>query len=184
MNKLLTLFLALCLSTSLAAQSRSVEDFRQDYKPSLKLFFYQSTLKMYSRMQESMQEKFGMAEMGDLSQIPQLGEMINGIEKVKFFNYEDWTTEEDLELFAQLEKDVQDEGYESLMTARMDGNQLNVMIKERRDQIQGFVVIIQMEDGFSIIDIEGYPDVNKILELSQFINQGSENMNLSGVLDR
>lgn len=135
---------------------------------------------MYSRLQNSMQGEFGVA---DLDQLPQLGEMINDIEKVKYFNYEGWRSSEDQSLIAQLEADVLDEGYESLMTARMEGNNLNIMIKERNAEPEGFVVIVRMEDGFSIIDIEGYPDVNKILELSQFINS-SEEMGLTEIIGR
>lgn len=135
---------------------------------------------MFSRLQNSMQGEFGVA---DLDQLPQLGEMITGIEKVKYFNYDGWKSNEDQSLIAQLESEVLEEGYESLMTARMDGNHLNIMIKERRGEPEGFVVIVRMEDGFSIIDIEGYPDVNKILELSQFINS-SEEMGLTEIIGR
>jgi len=40
------------------------------------------------------------------------------------------------------------------------------------------VVLITMEDGYSIIDIEGYPDVSNILKFSQFMNSNGSNMGL------
>lgn len=175
MNKLLTILLLCALAFSTQAQSRSVEDFRSDHKPTFKLFFYKSTLKMYSRMQLGLQSEFG----DEMEGMPQLSEMIDGIEKVKFFNYENWDSPEDQDLFAQLVDDIHSEGYEDLMTARVEGNRMNVMMKERRGDPEGFVVVVQMEHGFSIIDIEGYPNVNKILELSQFINSSSDNLRLS-----
>ncbi len=175
MKKLFTLLLLCVIGFSVNAQSRSVEQFRDNHKPSLKLFFYKSTLKMFSRMQDGFQNQF-LDEMKDL---PQLSAMVDGIEKIKFFNYEDWNSQEDQQLFSELTSNIQKEGYETLVSARVQGNDMNVMMKERKGKPQGFVVIVRMETGYSIIDIEGYPDVNKILALSQFINQGSSSLSLS-----
>lgn len=175
MQKLFTLLLLCLIGFSSQAQSSSVERFREDYKPSLKLFFYKSTLKMFSRMQQGL-EQFDMQELKDL---PQLSEMIDGIEKIKYFSYEDWDSQEDRQLLAELSQNIKDEGYETLVSARVEGNLMDVMMKERRGEPQGFVVLVRMESGFSIIDIEGYPNVNKILELSQFINKGSNSLSLS-----
>lgn len=175
MKKLFTLLLLCVIGFSVNAQSRSVEQFRDNHKPSLKLFFYKSTLKMFSRMQDGFQNQF-LDEMKDL---PQLSAMVDGIEKIKFFNYEDWNSQEDQQLFSELTSNIQKEGYETLVSARVQGNDMNVMMKEWKGKPQGFVVIVRMETGYSIIDIEGYPDVNKILALSQFINQGSSSLSLS-----
>lgn len=170
----LTLFLCL-FALSATAQSRSVERFRDRNKPTLKLFFYESTLKMLSRidlkgMSGSLDSEFG--------EMPALAEMIKGIEKVKFFMYEDYTFEGADDEFKQLKHDVADEGYETMMSARADGNNMEVLMKERRGEPEGFVVLIKMEDGYSIIDIEGYPDVNNILKFSEFINKSSSNLTL------
>lgn len=129
---------------------------------------------MYSRLQLGLQGEFG-EEMADL---PQLSEMIDGIEKVKFFNYEGEGLP-DRSLFSQLSDDVHAEGYEDLITARVEGNNMTVMIKEKGGEPEGFVVLVQTETGFNIIDIEGYPDVSKILQLSQFINGSSDSLRLS-----
>ncbi|WP_420386225.1 DUF4252 domain-containing protein [Roseivirga sp.] len=174
MKKLFTLILCCSLAFGAQAQSRSVERFRSDHRPSLKLFFYKSTLKMYSRMQMGLQKEFGE----DMADLPQLSEMINGIEKIKFFNYEE-SSDISRQMIDQLVEDVHQEGYEDLITARIEGNLMNVMMKESRGEPEGFVVIVRTEDGFNIIDIEGYPDVSKILELSQFINGSSDNLRLS-----
>ena len=102
----LTLFLCL-FALSATAQSRSVERFRDRNKPTLKLFFYESTLKMLSRidlkgMSGSLDSEFG--------EMPALTEMITGIEKVKFFMYEDYTFEGADDEFTQLKNNVFDEG--------------------------------------------------------------------------
>lgn len=174
MKKLLILVIFCSLAFSVSAQSRSVERFRDEHRPTYKLFFYKSTLKMYSRLQLGLQSEFG-DEMADL---PQLSEMIDGIEKVKFFNYEGDGIP-GRTLFTQLSDNVHAEGYEDLITARVEGNNMTVMMKERKGKPEGFVVLVQTETGYNIIDIEGYPDVSKILQLSQYINGSSDNLRLS-----
>ena len=111
----------------------------------------------------------------ELGEMPPLMDMITGIEKVKFFMYDE-PAKDDPELFAQLQADVEDEGYEVIASARVDGNIMNLMMKERRGDPEGFVVIITMEDGHSIIDIEGFPDLNNVLKFSEFLNRNSENL--------
>ena len=174
MKKLLILVIFCSLALTAKAQSRSVERFRDDHRPTYKLFFYKSTLKMYSRLQLGLQDEFGE----DMAELPQLSEMIDGIEKVKFFNYEGENIPSRA-LFAQLSDNVHAEGYEDLITARVEGNNMTVMMKERKGKPEGFVVLVQTETGYNIIDIEGYPDVSKILQLSQVINGSSDNLRLS-----
>ena len=130
---------------------------------------------MYSRLQKGLQGEFG-DEMADL---PQLSEMIDGIEKVKFFNYDEDKVPNGKASFQKLSDDVHKEGYEDLITARIEGNIMTVMMKEGRGRPEGFVVLVQTETGYNIIDIEGYPDVSKILQLSQVINGSSDNLRLS-----
>lgn len=176
MKKLFLISLLLSLSFSGIAQSRSVERFRQDNRPSTKLFFYKSTLKMISRIDLA---ALGGSNAGDFGDMPPLGDMVAGIEKVKFFLYEDNSDREISKTdFKQLESDISEEGYESMMSARIEGSNMNVMMKEKRGNPIGFVVLIKMEEGYSIIDIEGFPDLNNILKLSQFINSNGSNMGL------
>ncbi len=170
MKRFLITFLLLCVAFGAFAQSKSVERFRNDHTPDLKLFFYKSTLKMYSRINL---EGFGGPTESDFGEMPPLADLIKGIEKVKFFMYETYNNEEDRQLFGQLTDDVMGEGYEVLMSARADGANMEVMMKERRGEPEGFVVMIKMPDQYSILDIEGYPDVNNILKFSEFINKNS-----------
>ena len=112
--------------------------------------------------------------------MPPIGDMIKGIEKVKFFLFENSDDENEIQLidFKNLKSKIEAEGYESMMSARIEGSNMNVMMKERRGNPEGFVVLITMEDGYSIIDIEGYPDVSNILKFSQFMNSNGSNMGL------
>lgn len=156
------------------AQSKSVERFRNEHTPDLKLFFYKSTLKMYSRINL---EAIGGGVDSDFGEMPPLSDLIKGIEKVKFFSYEMANLSNNGQLYAELKKDVMNEDYEELMTARADGANMEVMMKERGGEPEGFVVLIRMEDRISVLDIEGYPNVNNILKFSEFINNSSAVLN-------
>lgn len=177
MKKLLILSLLFSMTLSGFAQSRSVERFRQDNRPSTTLFFYKSTLKMISRIDLG---ALGGADVSEFQDMPPIGDMIKGIEKVKFFLYEDNDDRHSAGKsdFKTLQADIEGEGYESMMSARIEGNNMNIMMKERRGKPQGFVVLITMDEGYSIIDIEGYPDVNNIVKFSQFMNSNGSNMGL------
>lgn len=175
MKRFLITFLLLCVAFGTFAQSKSVERFRNDHSPDLKLFFYKSTLKMYSRINL---EAFGGPTESDFGEMPPLADLIKGIEKVKFFQYEIYDSEEDRQLFNQLNDDVMGEGYEVLMSARAEGAIMDVMMKEKRGEPEGFVVLIKMPDQFSILDIEGFPDVNNIVKFSEFINKNSGGIGL------
>ena len=156
------------------SQSRSVEKFRNTNPPSMKLFFYESTLKMISRIDVAAIGNTAGID-SELGKIPPFTDLITGIEKVKFFMYEE-PARDDEELFSQLASDIEDEGYESIASVRAQGNIMNLMMKERRGDPEGFVVIIRKEDGYSIIDIEGYPDLNNVLKFSEFLNNNSSNL--------
>ena len=79
------------------AQSSSVEKFRNTNSPSMKLFFYESTLKMISRIDvAAISNTTGIDSQ--LGEIPDLTNLITGIEKVKFFMYEE-LAQGDVELF-------------------------------------------------------------------------------------
>ena len=63
-----TLILTLVLFSTLAfGQSKSVEKFRNDNEPTLKLFFYKSTLKMFANIQMKMADE--MEELPDFSSV-------------------------------------------------------------------------------------------------------------------
>ncbi len=174
MKRLIILGLLVLISSSSFAQSRSVEKFRNRHEPSMKLFFYESTLKMISRIDVAAISNTAGID-SELGEMPPFTDMISGIEKVKFFMYDE-PAKDDPELFAQLESDVIDEGYESIASVRAQGNIMNLMMKEKRGEPSGFVVLVTMEDGHSIIDIEGFPNLNNVLKFSEFLNNNSSSL--------
>ncbi len=161
-------------------QSRVVEDYRQNNPAEMKLFFYKSTLRMYAKLQKQLQEEF-MDE--DFPEVPQLSEMIKGIEKVKFFNYPPDSLNTRLIDLQKLSADVLEEGYEEMATARVEGNQLTIFMLGESDQPNGFLIFTKMENGFTIIDIEGSPNFNQLFNFSTYLNKSSSSLSLSGILN-
>ena len=115
--------------------------------------------------------------------MPPLSDLIEGIEKVKFFNYQTDSAGIDAALFSELMTDIEGEGYEVLMSGRVEGANMQLMMKQEKGDPEGFVVMIKMPDQYSILDIEGYPDINNILKFSEFINKNSKAIGIAEAFD-
>lgn len=168
-------------ATSAFAQSRSIERFRQNYEPDGTYFFYKSTLRMLARMSErlaetSMESQSESEEAQPEIVLPDIGSLIDGINKVKFFVYEPRNAGN--EHFNKLQSDVEGEGFESVMTARIKGANINILMREKRSKPDGFVVLIQNQEGMSLLDLDGVPDLSNLMQLSQFMNTNAESFSL------
>lgn len=163
----------MAFTTFAYGQSKSVDRFRNDNDPDLKLFFYKSTLKMYARLSENLT---GELQPNDNGETPDLSSLINGIEKIKYFSYDSGSLATNQ--MDQLISDVISEDYESVLNARMDGANIEIMMKEKRSKPVGFVVFIRSQEGESIIDLEGMPDLSNLMKLSQFLNSNTESFNI------
>lgn len=173
MKKIVITTMLIALSLTAFGQSKSVDKFRNTNDPDLKLFFYKSTLKMYARLSANLTGELKPDENGE---IPDLGDLIKGIEKVKFFNYDQGSVTS--ALMDQLKSDVIGEGYESVMDARMQGTHFEILMKEKRSKPVGFVVLIKSQEGDSIIDLEGMPDLSNLMKLSEFMTSNTESFSL------
>ena len=161
-------------------QSRVVENYRKDNKADMKLFFYKSTLRMYAQLQKQLQDQF-LDE--DMPEIPQLTEMIAGIEKVKFFKYNMDDYNKEVSSFQELSSGIMDEGYEEMASASMQGNQITIYMMGEGANPEGFVILTLMDDAFTIIDIEGSPNFNQLFNFSTYLNNSSSQLSLSGILN-
>lgn len=167
MKKLVVILLTV-LCVSAYGQSESVEEFRQDHQPDVKLFFYKSTLRMFARL--SVQFADGQEE------IPDLGKLIDGIEKIKYFSYR---PSSDLdELSKDLKSDIVSENYESVISGNFGSSDMEVLMKEKRGKPVAFVVIVQGEEGMQLMDIEGVPDLQNLVEFSQYVSTNGDSFSL------
>jgi len=163
----------MALSFTAFGQSKSVDKFRNTNDPDLKLFFYKSTLKMYARLSTNLTGELQPNEDGE---IPDLGDLFKGIEKIKFFNYNEGGISK--AQMDQLKSDVINEGYEGVMDARMQDSYIEILMKEKKSKPVGFIVLIKSQEGDSIIDLEGMPNLSNLMKLSQFISSNTESFNL------
>lgn len=160
--KKLILLLLMVFSVSVYGQSRKVEEFRQKNSADNTLFFYKSTLRMFARL--SVQ----FADGEQQKDMPDLGKLIDGIEKIKFFTY-GYSSDQN-ELFNGLKEDVIDEGYESVISGKFGANNMELLMKEKGGTPSAFVVLVVGEDGTQLMDIEGAPDLNNLIEFSRYIS--------------
>jgi len=173
MRKATIVFIMVIFSTLAFGQSKSVEEFRNDNEPTLKLFFYKSTLKMFAKLQVQMAD--------EMSELPDFNAVVKNIEKVKFFVFDSAAYASENPIFTKLEKDIASEGYESMMSTRMSGANMNFMMKGSSENPKGFVVFMRSEAGVSVVDIEGYPDLKQIMKFSDFMSKNTSG--LKSILD-
>lgn len=166
MRKSILLFALVATTTFAFGQSRSVENFRQEHEPSLKLFFYKSTLKMFANLQIALGDKVEQ-------ELPDMTSLIQHIEKVKFFMFDQEDFDPKSKLFTDLEASIIAEGYESMMTARMQEANVNFMMKGNTDKPEGFVMLIRSESGVNVVDVQGYPDLSQIMKFTEFMNSNT-----------
>lgn len=166
--KKLVVALLMVLCVSAYGQSRSVEDFRQDNKPDVKLFFYKSTLRMFARLSVQFAD--------EQEEIPDLGKLIDGIEKIKYFSYQ---PSRDLdELTKELKTGILDENYESVISGKFGPNDMEVLMKEKKGKPVAFVVMVRGEQGLQLMDIEGVPNLQNLVEFSQYVSTNGDSFSL------
>ena len=156
--------LLVCCATVAFGQSKTVENYRQDNRPDNTLFFYKSTLRMFARVAADFAK--------DPDEVPDLGSLIDGIEKIKYFMYN--YSRDQQELFKTIKGGVAGEGYETVMSGKFGPNNMELFMKEKRSKPVGFVVLVIGDEGMQIMDIEGMPDLNKLMEFSQYVSTNSD----------
>jgi len=164
MKKLVVTLLLVMCATAAFGQSKTVENYRQDNEPDNALFFYKSTLRMFARVAADFAK--------DPAEVPDLGSLIEGIEKIKYFMYRYSSDQQDQ--YKTIKSGVTDEGYETVISGKFGPNNMEMYMKEKRGKPVGFVVLVVGEEGMQVMDIEGMPDLNKLVEFSQYVSGNSD----------
>ena len=63
-----------------------------------------------------------------------------------------------------------------MMSARMSGANMNFLMKGTAEKPKGFVVVMRTEEGVSLVDIEGYPDLKQIMKFSEFMSKNTSGL--------
>ncbi|GCC52376.1 hypothetical protein SanaruYs_26130 [Chryseotalea sanaruensis] len=144
-------------SIIVSAQSKTTQALHDANKDALALFFYKNTLKMLNQQESK--------EFDDL---------IKDIEKMKFLIVSKDESNFTINKFKSLVADYKGEGYEEIMTSRMDGRNFDIYLKEKGGKVAGTVVLVNDEKDLYVLDILGSVPVNKVPQFFQTIDQSSD----------
>jgi hypothetical protein len=149
MRKILFLFLAI-LSVSVFGQSKSITNFRSDFKETSNMFFYSSTLKMLNTENN-----------------PEFSDILDGIEEIRVLNYTKSDHKFDKAAIDGLKGALLEETYNTIMMINEKGNSVNVYGREKKGRTVGMVAIIEDTGNLVLIDLIGTIDIKKFMDLKQ-----------------
>lgn len=138
------------------AQTRTTEQLVEENKEALNLFFYRNTLRMLN-------------QSGD----PEFDELIRHIEKMRFLLI-DRGAVISLSDFKKTGKRYAAEGYEEMMSSRMQGRFFDVWVREREGQVKGTVMLVADSTQLYVLDILGRVALDKASKLFQTIDQSAD----------
>ncbi|HEY3405963.1 MAG TPA: DUF4252 domain-containing protein [Ohtaekwangia sp.] len=157
MRYILLLVLALGF-TSVMAQSKTTESLHKKYSDALSLFFYNNTLRMLNQEESK--------EFDDL---------IKDIEKMKFLVIKkEGTNSITPAEIKKLSTDYRSEAFEEMMTARHEGKNFNVYMKEKNGKTEGVVVLVNDSTQFMVMDMVGSIELSKVSSFINSIDRNSE----------
>lgn len=158
MNRLFFLLIILAGATQALAQTKTTEKLDADYD-GMSLYFYKNTLRMLNQKED-----------------PAFDDMIKDIEKIRFVlidrNDGKKFTNSD---YAKLKSDyLKKESFEEIMNGRMEGRNLNVLVRESGGKVQGTVIMAGDSSNLYVLDILGKIALEKAGALFKMIDENSD----------
>ena len=140
------------------AQTKTTEKLDADYDGTT-LYFYKNTLRMLNQKED-----------------PAFDEMIKDIEKIRFVmvdrNEGKKFTNAD---YAKLKSEyLKKESFEEIMNGRMDGRNLNVLVRESGGKVKGTVIMAGDSSNLYVLDILGKIALEKASALFKMIDENSD----------
>ena len=148
MTRIVLLFLY--ISTAVLGQSKSITEFRSDFKESNNLFFYSSTMRMLNPNNN-----------------PEFAGMLDGIEEIRILNYNKTDRKFENEDVTDLKKNLQKEGYNYLMMISEKGGGIELYSREKRGKMRGLVALVENAETLLLIDMTGSINVENFIKLKQ-----------------
>jgi hypothetical protein len=135
-------------SLNLAGQSKSIDQFRKEFKEDNNVFIYSSTLQMLN-----------------LENNPEFADMTKDIEEIRVLNYTKASQKFTTDRIAALKISLKMEKYTELMIINEKDNKINLYSREKRGKTVGFVGLVENPETFVIIDVDGSLDIHKFMQL-------------------
>jgi len=146
--------------TSVAiGQTKTTNELEKRFENSFTLFFYNNTLKMLNQTEDKA-----------------FDEMIKDIEKMKFLminKAENFSVQD----YQNLIKGYNTEKYENVMTARNEGKNFDVYVKEENDRVKGTVILVNDSSQLYVLDVVGRVNPQQV---SKFFSTLDENSDIAG----
>lgn len=156
--KVVGIFLSIMVCSLFAfGQSKTTQALHDANQDALALFFYKNTLKMLNQQESK-----------------EFDELIKDIEKMKFLAIGKEAAKFTSAKFKTLVTDYKKEGYEEIMTSRMEGRNFDIYLKEKAGKVAGTVVLVNDDTDLYVLDILGSVPVNKVPQFFQTLDQSSD----------
>jgi len=140
------------------AQSSTTEKLQQQYPNALNLFFYHNTLRMINQQENEAFDDF-----------------IKDIEKMRFLLIKKSEHLFNAQAYADLVADYQAEHFEPIMTARHEGRNFDVYLKDA-GKSKGMLVLVNDAESLWILDILGTIAPDKV---GSFLSTLDKNTDIS-----
>lgn len=157
MKTTISCIILLLFGLAAAGQSKTTQALHEENEDALALFFYKNTLRMINQTESK-----------------EFDELIKDVEKMKFLIVNKAESKFNPGKFKSLINDYTKEGYEAIMTSRMDGRNFDIYLKEKDGKTAGTVVLVNDVDDLYVLDILGSIPVSKVPQFFQTIDQSSE----------
>ncbi|MCU0384181.1 MAG: DUF4252 domain-containing protein [Cyclobacteriaceae bacterium] len=162
MTKLQSIFLlaSVLAVQTIFAQSKSTQDLHKTYPDAKNFFFYKNTLRMLNQTDSK-----------------EFDELIKDIEKMKILII-DKSSVFSATNFKNLTTSYKKEGFEEIMTSRVEGRNFDIYLKEKNSKTLGTIVLVSDVDKLYVLDVVGSVPMQKIPEFFKQINSSSELQNV------
>ena len=135
-------------SLNLAGQSKSIDQFRKEFKEDNNVFIYSSTLQMLNSENN-----------------PEFADLTKDIEEIRVLNYTKAGRKFTTDRITALKTSLKEEKYTELMIINEKDNKINLYSREKRGKTVGFVALVENPETFVIIDVDGSLDIHKFMQL-------------------
>lgn len=157
MKQIILLVCLLSLGLTVQGQSKTTLALQEQFEGSLSLYFYKNTLRMLNQQENK-----------------EFDQLIENIEKMKFLMVDKVEKKFGAKEYRKLIGDYQKEAYESIVTARIDGRNFDIYLRDAKGAKPGTIVLVNDSTNLFVLDIVGTIDVTKAGSLFSAIDGSTD----------
>ena len=157
MKKIAIWLLCIVTTVSSQAQSKTTLALEERYQGSMTLFFYKNTLRMLNQQENA-----------------EFDQLIQDIEKMKFLLVSKDNGRLGSREYRTLVTEYQKEGFEPIVTSRIEGRNFDVYLRDEKGKKPGTVLLVNDSSSLYVLDIVGKIDVSKAGALFNVIDGSTD----------